>query len=87
MPKKEYINGSDAYRIMVVCGVTTSQPTVNKWLIEKKIGEQLAGPYSTILVDKAKLLVALASDEALGVDKALLNAWIRADNRRKEAAA
>lgn len=85
MPEKEYINGSDAYRIMAACGVTTSQPTVNKWLIEKKIGEQLAGPYSTILVDKVKLLVALASDEVFGVDRNLLNAWIRADNKRKEA--
>jgi hypothetical protein len=57
--KRELINASQAHKLLILAGINMSQPTANKWLMEKGLAEQPTGPGGGYVVDKTKLNFAI----------------------------
>lgn len=87
--QKEYINASQAYRILIACGIQISQPTFNLRIRKHpEVAIQPTGDYGTIMVDKEAFLKLLQSGHLdFQVNQAKLNAWIRNDRQGKEEVA
>ncbi len=64
-----YINGSEAWRLIVKLGYDVSYPTTLKWLRENGLARQITGKYGTIIIDKDLLEKTLKTKKKVKIEE------------------